>query len=213
MGRMLVTLTEVELGVGRPDVLVLSCSRNRVEWLARNELRLRSLSEARVLSAALQPNGREVWERAGLTRSHTVRLLRSLEMRGWLASTMRHRALEAAPDALVIEAKVFSWRRGLVQLAQTRRMTQRGALLVPQDAARLIDRRVLKKYDVGLLAHSESGTISWIRSSPSRPTSLAARLWMGEWSVRGLYGPASYMTPSSRENSLRAVRMLPSEET
>jgi hypothetical protein len=101
----------------------------------------------------------------------------------------RDRPFQSVSESLVVEAKVTMWRGGLRQLAQTRGMTQRGALLVPEPVVRLIDRRVLKKYGVGLLSYSESGSISWVRSSPRRSISLAARLWMGEWAVRGRLDP------------------------
>lgn len=108
-GYGLIVLDEVELGVGRPDVVILSLSGAALRaWIDRG-LRLQNWTEARVLAGAIDPRERVS---AAVGHEHVRVIERRLRFRGWDGRALR----PAVREAYLLEAKVTDWRTGLVQL-------------------------------------------------------------------------------------------------
>jgi len=74
-----IVLHEVELGVGRPDVVVLRVDLAALVLRRHARLRLNNLTEARALGAALEGN----LEMSGVSMGHTNRVVRGLREKGW----------------------------------------------------------------------------------------------------------------------------------
>lgn len=201
LGRSLYLLSEVEIGIGRPDLLFLAASSNAVRSQARRDLRLQNWVEARVLGSWLTGN-----EMAGVSRQHAASVTKRLRRRCWTL-TQAERRLPLVADSLLIEAKVSSWKGGLAQLARTSRLAQRSALLVPQTANRLVARQRLEQGNVGLLLFDPEAGIKWQKKAPRRSVSPAARLWLGELAIRASEGCES-QTPSSARKSSKARRKV-----
>jgi hypothetical protein len=177
-GRSLFLMTEVQIGIGRPDLLFLIASSSAVRARSNYGLRLQNWVEARVLGSWLTSN-----EMTGVSRQHAVSVAKRLRERGW-TRPRAERGLSLVADSLLIEAKVSSWKSGLAQLARTRRMAQRSALLLPKTANRLVERQRLKRGHVGLLVFDPDAGIRWQKKAPSRSISPAAHLWLGELAIR-----------------------------
>jgi hypothetical protein len=200
-GRSLFLLSEVEIGIGRPDLLFLAASSSAVRSQVRHDLRLQNWVEARVLGSWLTGN-----DMTGVSRQHAASVAKRLRERGWTLIKAERR-LPLVADSLLIEAKVSSWKGGLAQLARTRRMAQRSALLLPQTANRLVGRQRLKQGSAGLLLFDPEEGIKWQKKAPRRTVSPAARLWLGELAIRASEGRGS-QTPSSARKSSKARRKV-----
>lgn len=178
-GRELFVLPEVELGVGRPDALLMAVSRNAVEARLRSGLRLRTLAEAEILGAWV--DGRHSRHSISHVRATLARAARC----GWI-SREGHLAARVGliSDSLLIEAKVSDWRTGIHQLARARFGAHRATLAMPDAAGHRPPRRSLDKNGIGLLTVHSDGTVRWVRQSRVRPLSTAADLWLVELAVR-----------------------------
>ena len=182
----------------RPVIL----PRRAARWArSRHGLRLQNWVEARVLGSWLTGN-----EMTGVSQQHAASVTRRLRERGWTLARAE-RGLPLVADSLLVEAKVSSWKSGLAQLARTRRMAHRSALLLPQAANRLADRQRLKRGNVGLLVFDPESGIRWQRKAPGRFMSPAARLWLGELAVRASEDLRSQTLSSVRKES-RARRKV-----
>lgn len=188
-GRQLIVLTEVEIGVGRPDLVLLSFSPIGLLRRAQNGPRLRSFTEARLAAALSGPtSANSPWARVGITRSHAQRLKARLRAGGWFGTSGQVKwPSSILGDSLVLEAKISTWKAGLRQLVQVRRMTHRAALLLPGAKAMLVDRRPLEKNRLGLVAYLP-GHLKWIRIAPMRPLAMSSEIWLTELAVRDLLG-------------------------
>lgn len=180
-GRQLVLVVEPEMPVGRPDLVVIAVSRRAVEFRRARGLRLSTASEARVLAAAVDPRSP-----SGLSGGSEREIRGRLADRGWLsANGLPAASVESrVNDSLIVEAKVSNWRRAVSQLARTRDAAHRSAIALPTERLGAVQRPYLKKSGLGLLAVDECGVVTWKRSSPRRPLSLAADLWLVELAIR-----------------------------
>lgn len=174
-------LQEVETGSGRPDLLLVVTSRGKMRAWNRRSLYLATPSEARVLAsvAAGVPASR-----AGVTPTHGLRILKSLQERGWF--TQDGNLVVRPPyvrDSLIVEAKVRDWQKGLTQLAKGRRFAHRAALLVPEGTGGKVNRRALDRNGFGLIVQKDSG-VDWIRKPRARSLSPASDLWLTELILR-----------------------------
>lgn len=203
-GRSTIALSEVELGFGRPDVLLAAVSRRRLKSHLRSELRLASFLEARALASVIERR-----QMTGITRHHALALQRRLAAKGWIAEVERGRPSLVA-DALLVEAKVADWRTGLIQLVRIRRLFPRCALLVPRTVAARVPRRILDRHAIGLLALNWD-SVSWVRRGRRRATNLAARLWLDELVLR--HADRDVNGPSAEANSSTALPMLSTNRT
>jgi hypothetical protein len=194
-GRSLFVLAEVEIGIGRPDLLFLTASSVAVGARRKQDLRLQNWVEARVLGSWLNQG-----TATGVSPSHVSAVSRRLRMRGWTAKKAET-ALPLVADSLVVEAKVSGWKSGLAQLARTRRLTHRSALLLPTTGNRLVDRRRLKRGNVGLILFDQDGGVSWRRKAPKRSISPAAKLWLGELAIRASEDGRSQSPSAVRKES------------
>ncbi|MDQ3573619.1 MAG: hypothetical protein M3404_01655 [Actinomycetota bacterium] len=180
-GRVLVTLSEVELGVGRPDVLLLTASKNGLLARARHRLRLGNLTEAEILAAVHE--GR----RSKHTASHVRAVTRRLRALGWLVPGDRLRMTpRLISQSVLIEAKVRDWRTGIGQLARTTWVAERSALLVPRDVERRVPKALFQHNGIGLIVQRSNGALAWRLRGRSRRISLVADLWVTELAIRHL---------------------------
>lgn len=179
-GRSLFVLPEVDLGVGRPDLLLFSASRRALEARARSGLRLANLTEARVLAALNNGGG------SGHSASHARAVASRLQDGGWLRSGGSVRTLSPTiGDSMLVEAKVSDWRTGLQQLTRTRWASHSAALLVPSANQRRVPRKTLRHNRLGLLVLNGEG-LRWQLKPPRRPLSWLADVWLAELAIRNL---------------------------
>lgn len=178
-GRVLLTLSEVELGLGRPDVVLLAASLTGLAARARQGLRLGNLTEAQILASV---DGRLGSQHSA---SHVRTVSRRLAENGWITSTGQLRAVpRLVAQSLLIEAKVRDWRNGVGQLTRTRWVAERSALLVPATTSHLVPPAMLRHNRLGLIVERSDGTLRWeVRTRP-RPLSLLADLWLAELAIR-----------------------------
>ena len=175
----LVVLHEVQIGIGRPDLVVLRVDVERLAWRRVAGLRLSGYNEAVVLGA-LRP-GRLA--ELGLSRAYARRLERSVVDRGWLDLGVGDRLIS---DSMVLEAKVSDWRRALLQLSQVRWAAQQAALVVPHRLADRIPAIALTPQGMGVLAVDDLGGINWSRPAPPRTLPFELDAWLGELALREL---------------------------
>lgn len=173
-----IVLHEVELGVGRPDVVVLRVDFAALALRRHARLRLNNLTEARTLGAALEGN----LEMSGVSLGHTNRVLRGLEEKGWLDSGPFSRVVD---DSVLIEAKVAHWGLGIGQLARVRWAANHAALLVPASMAGRVPAQMLQFNEIGLLT-DEAGSLVWTRLPPRRDLPMHLDAWLGELVLRSV---------------------------
>jgi len=179
-GRSLLVLSEVQLGIGRPDLLLLSVSRRALEARARAELRLANLTEARVLAAL--NNGGASGHSAGHVRTVGTRLQET----GWIRSSGEVTPVRSTiGDSMLIEAKTGDWRTGLQQLTRNRWASHFSALLMPVESQRRVPRRSLRHNHLGLLVLNGRG-LRWQIKPPRSSLSWLADVWLTELAIREL---------------------------
>lgn len=171
-------LHEVELGVGRPDVVVLRVDLAALALRRNARLRLNNLTEARALGAALEGN----LEMSGVSLEHTNRVVRGLEEKGWLDPGPFSRVVQ---DSVLIEAKVAHWGLGIGQLARVRWAANHAALLVPGAMAGRVPTQMLRFNEIGLLT-DEGGSLVWRRLPPRRDLPMHLDAWLGELVLRAV---------------------------
>jgi hypothetical protein len=177
-GRALVVLEEVELGLGRPDIILLDVDLRAVAVRKAGGMRLRNLTEVRVLGALLTRHP----ESSGVSPSHFRRLSNRLADVGWLDPRV---ATRVVADSVLIEAKVTHWGKGVEQLARVRWACHSAALLVPDDVATNIPPVTLSFNGLGLLTQA-AGELRWRRKSPRSDLPLHVDAWLGELATRAL---------------------------
>lgn len=180
-GRELFVLPEVELGVGRPDVLLMAISRNAVEARRKKQLRLRTLTEAEILASWLE--GRESRHSEGHVRATLARA----RLSGWIRESGHLSAgVGLVADSVLIEAKISDWRTGINQLARARFGAHRAVLVMPEGSTHRPPRPSLEKNRIGLLTVRPDGSVGWVRRSKPSRLSTAADLWLVELAIRAL---------------------------
>jgi hypothetical protein len=173
-----VILQEVELGIGRPDLLVLDVDLKTLAARRVAGLRLRTLAEARALGAWRSGDPSS----AGLSSQHFLRLVARLEDQGWLDMSNDSRVVQ---HSVLVEAKVSHWARGLQQLARVRWAAHSAALLVPESIAENVSGVMLELNGLGLLTE-QGGELSWRRQSPHAPLPTHVDAWLAELAIRAL---------------------------
>lgn len=182
-GRRLFVLQELELGRGRPDVLLVVASPQAIQARARRALRIRTLTEARVLEALTKGN----LALAGVTNGHATSIARSLRDRGWLSRSGQVRQTgPVIADSLLLEAKRSHWRKGVSQLTRARFASHKAALLVPESSGRLVPRALLRRNHLGLMVVTDECVPEWVIKAPPKTPSLSADLWITELLVRSV---------------------------
>ena len=182
-GRSLIILNEVELGSGRPDLLLLAASKRGLLARASTGLRLANLTEARVLA------GLYTGTPSGHSQGHVRAVTKRLQDLGWLADQTAVQVSPLIATSLLVEAKVRDWRTGIGQLSKNRWAASSSALLVPAHVGRLVPRQVLRHNRLGLIALSGSGQVSWQIQLRRRPLPVLADLWLSELAIRSLMNP------------------------
>jgi hypothetical protein len=181
-GRVLIPLSEVELGLGRPDVLLVAASKNGLIARAKHGLRLANLTEAEILvSIHTQAPSKH-------SASHVRAVARRLREAGWLVGDDRLPHLSRlVSQSVLIEAKLRDWRTGIGQLARTTWVAQRSALLVPSHIEHLVPKPLLQHNGIGLLVQRPDGELAWrLRGGHRRAISPLGDLWVSELAIRHL---------------------------
>lgn len=178
--RALVVLEEVELGIGRPDLIVLTVDLATLSLRKSAGLRLHNLTEARALGALLSGDPTT----SGVSARHLRKLTDRLTEAGWLGS---HVASRAVSDSVLIEAKVSHWGKGVGQLARVRWASHSAALLVPTDVVSRVPTAMLNFNGLGLLTQ-DGDAIAWHRASPRADLPLHIDAWLCELATRALEG-------------------------
>lgn len=178
-GRSLYLLREVEIGIGRPDLLLLVASPRRVEARREAGLRLGNLTEAEILGAARNDYS------SRHTLSHRRAVLARLADRGWVSGqkTVRIPLGPVVADSLIIEAKVADWGRGIVQLSRSRWLSHRAALAISATLNHRVRRTALRANGLGLLLLAGDEP-RWQVAAPRRSLSVGADLWLTELLIR-----------------------------
>ncbi len=179
-GRQLLILEQVEIGMGRPDILILRVSPSALKARRKSVPRLANLAEASVLGALRSAD----ISASGLSLSRAQSVARSLRSAGWLD---RRGDVRASPniiaDSLILEAKISHWPVGIAQLARTRWLVSGVGLLVPASAVPLIREAALEHNAIGL-ATWDGKDVAWIRQAPRMPLSWVASMWLTELALR-----------------------------
>jgi hypothetical protein len=173
-----IVLHEVELGIGRPDVVVLRLDLAALAMRRYAGLRLRNLTEARALGAALDGD----LEMSGVSPRHTTRVIRGLDERGWFEPKSLSRVVR---DSVLIEAKVEHWGLGIGQLARVRWAANHAALLVPGGLADRVPAQMLRFNEIGLLI-GDAGSLAWQRMPPRKDLALHLDAWLAELALRAV---------------------------
>lgn len=173
-----IVLHEVELGVGRPDVVVLRVDLAALALRRHARLRLSNLTEARTLGAALEGD----LEMSGVSLAHATRVVRGLQDKGWLDPGPFSRVVQ---DSVLIEAKVEHWGLGIGQLARVRWAANHAALLVPGAMAGRVPAQMLRFNEIGLLT-DEAGSLVWQQIPPRRDLPMHLDAWLGELVLRSV---------------------------
>lgn len=180
-GNVLLRMTEVEVGIGRPDVVLLSVSLRSLKRRAEMGLRLHTFAEAQVLACHIQG------ARPAYSPGHVRSLTRKLDESGWLQLADSTSGLKTViKGSMLLEAKVRDWRCGMTQLSRTRWMTSKSALLFPFEYQHLVSRKMLRHNKLGLLLANADGSLQWKIQPPQSVPSLLADLWLAELAVRHL---------------------------
>jgi hypothetical protein len=196
-GRRLFVLQEVDVSMGRPDLIALSCSPSALEAFGRKRLRLPSYAAARVLDPTV-PVGQ-----TGVSKPYERRLRATLEESGW-TSRVVPKAARVISYSVGIEAKIREIPRAVRQVARFRALFDRAAVLAPQSPAKMITMPLLDSYGIGLIQPNQESW-SWTAESKQRPVSIASRLWLLELLQRELEADRVYIPSRSRKISI-AVR-------
>jgi hypothetical protein len=174
-------LPEVELGVGRPDALLIAVSRRAINARRRRGLRIRTLAEAEILGAWFDDAP------CRHSKSHVRSTLARARANGWIQDASSRRAnVGLVGDSMLIEAKVSDWRTGINQLARARFGAHRAVLAMPEGSTHRPSRPALEKNRVGLAAVRGDGGVAWVRQPKRRQLSSAADLWLVELVMRAV---------------------------
>lgn len=171
-------LSEVELGIGRPDVMLLAIDHQRLSLRMAAGLRLGSLTEAHVLQAA---SAADALSQAASV--HLRGLVRRLDRRGWFDLPTRD---SVVANSLLLEAKISSWQQGVRQLSRVRWASHQAALVMPEDAVGRVMPERLRLPEVGLISVDHAGRLTWRRPSPSAELPFYVDAWLGELALRRL---------------------------
>lgn len=177
-GRSLFIIFEPDIGLGRPDLVVLSISAQALRAYIERGLRLPSLAAAKVLVGG--PDARHL----GVSSAYARSLFKQLQKSGWT-----RRAVSASQNAvhasLSIEVKVRDWRRALRQVTKFRFATDSSAIALPDSQTPLVNASSLDRYGIGLIAVGNNKA-EWREHPAPRTPNAEQSLWLLETLLRGL---------------------------
>lgn len=183
-GRVTFLLPEPEIGMGRPDALVLTLSANGLRSFREKALRLPSYAAARALDE--ETDDADV----GVSVSYVKTLRRELSKSGWTQAEFK-KASRLVADSIAIEAKIDNGRRAIEQVVKFSPRANRSAVLMPLSKVQNLPSDVLRNYGVGVIAES-AGRLAWTRPADFRPLKGWQRAWLAELLVRGLSDGSAY---------------------
>jgi hypothetical protein len=172
----LLALTEVELGIGRPDVILVAADVAALSLRRSSGLRLANLTEALTLEAACLEDAL-----AAANTRHARRMARKVAERGWFGLLRRRPIVETS---LLLEAKVASWQKGVRQLSRVRWAAHRAALVLPNAVARRVNAEYLRRPGIGLVGVGDRGQLSWRHQAPEASLPFYVDAWLAELALR-----------------------------
>lgn len=174
-GRSLFLIREPEIGIGRPDLLMLVASSTGIQKFRMRGLRVPSRAAAKTLDP-LHKEGH-----AGVSLGYERRIRRQLASEGWSRASVR--SADLIFDSLAIEGKMHDWRRAVQQVARFSPLVHRAALAMPHSAVGRVDGTVLERYGAGLIQVGRERS-SWLVPAAANNLSVGARLWLLELLMR-----------------------------
>lgn len=97
-------------------------------------------------------------EKTGLSKSHLkYTLLKDLQRKRFIKVTKDGTYFKIngwaplANEVIAIEAKLKDWKRGFIQANRYKSFADRTYLAIPKETAHLVDRKLLKKHNIGLI--------------------------------------------------------------
>lgn len=173
-GRSVFLVQEAELGLGRPDALILTVSAYGLESFAQRGLRLPSLAAAKSLMG----------DSSNVSKKHSRHLSRRLEESGWTNQNLKQ-AASLVHDAIAIEAKMSDWKAAIRQASRYKVSVGRAAILLPHRVGALVESRNLEAHGLGLLVEDQR-RIRWAVPAPVSAADSTQRAWLLELLIRGL---------------------------
>lgn len=178
-GRRLFVCEEVEIGVGRPDVVLIAASPAALRARRERNLRFHNLTEARVFVDSLGLH------ESGYSSSHRKAVQRRLEARGLFERDAIDLLMRSTVDSLIIEAKVQDWRCGINQLSRTRSLAHRSAIAMPVESVHRVRENAVSANRLGIIGvDSPKRAALWLRAAPAHPISVGSELWLLEIASR-----------------------------
>lgn len=175
-GRQLFVMQDVDVSMGRPDLIVLGCSPSALDWFSNQGLRLPSYAAARILDPKVARGA------SGVSSAYEKRLELELLESGW-TSRMVNRASRVVASSLGIEAKLREIPRALRQVARFRSLFGQAAILAPLRSSDTIGASLFGAYNIGLI-QPIGGRWTWTIPSQQTAESVASRLWLLELLMR-----------------------------
>ena len=175
----LVLIREVKLGTGRPDAILAIVDREAIDERRRSRRRVPLVAYARQLECVVEGT------RSRYSRSYAGRMRRVLIEKGWLTEggdPLPVRRL--IHHSLLVEAKMADWYKGIGQLMHARWAATEAALLLPEQIAHRVRRRVLNHNGLGMITADESFRLIWQVRTSARNPGLASDVWLTEIIIR-----------------------------
>ena len=188
-GRSIYVLEEVDLGAGRPDVVVLTISSAAFESFRRTGLRLPSPLAARALDLGIGSGD------LGASVSHVNSIRRELRQAGWFDVDL-DRIVASVHDSLAVEAKMKDWKQAVRQVGRFRSHFRRSAVLMPKRPITDDMLRSIGFYGFGLLFR-DGDQMYWEQAATEQGPPGTSSVWLLELLLRGLEGRTAYRAVAS----------------
>ena len=167
VGRSVITIPEVPIGRGRPDILMVVLAKASLNSYIKSGLQVETLNHAYRISADTEHGD----ARKSLNRTSD-----------WTPQNFRMYA-KAVADSLAVEAKIKDWKQAIRQASRFRHLSHRAAIMLPTSrSSKKID-PYLGTYGLGLIT-LEEGKPTWDIQAQKTELSPAKRLWLLELAAR-----------------------------
>lgn len=193
-GRSSWLILEPKTGFGIPDALMVQASSQAVLFAQRRQLRIPTLSAARVLAAGRGGSA------PGLSPQHARAIELRMSREGWDSDGVR-RMSDLVHDSLAIEVKLNDAKRALQQLNKFRVSVHRAAVCMPATTAHRASRSTLEHLGGGLIVADMDG-VRWEILPTRREIPSYRRLWLAELLLRGIESETAHKFSASRNRAI-----------
>ena len=178
VGRSNFVLQEVELGAGRPDLVIVTMSPTAFAAFRSSGLRLSSPAAARAVDLTTP------LDKLGISRGYATALRKQLASDGWF-DVDPQKVASIVTDSIAIEAKIADWRSAVRQVAKFRRHFHRSAILMPWRHMPPETAQPLAVYECGLI-FQDGDSFNWDREARRVEPSVSSMLWLLELAMRSV---------------------------